>query len=57
MRVTGNLLLLLASIVFLVLFTVMGFGWWEVDHPFGWLGLGLATFAASFIQWGTRSSA
>lgn len=56
MRVTWNVVLLLAGIVGAVLFGLaMGFGWWDEDQRFMVVGFGLAAFMASFVQWGRRA--
>lgn len=52
MRVTVNLLLLLAAIVLAVVFTVVV---WDTDSK--WLGMALAAFMASFVTVGSRPPA
>lgn len=49
-------MLLVASLVVFVMATIGGFdGWdWVAEHEFGWMNLGLALFAASFVRWDTR---
>jgi len=49
-----RLLLLVAAIVFAIIFTLFGFNWISTDHPWGWLGLSIACFAAAFLPFPDR---
>ncbi len=42
-------ILLIAAVVCLAIFTLFSFGVITGEHSSGWLGLGLTTFAASFL--------
>lgn len=44
-----NLLLLVVAVVCFILATLFLFGVASVTHPMGWLALGLACFAGSFL--------
>lgn len=46
-----RLVFIVLTIIFSLIVFVIGFGWWDdqLNHVFGWLGLGIASFAASFL--------
>lgn len=44
---TLRLIFLILGIAAAVVFTVVGFDWVTVDHPFGWLGLAVTFGLAS----------
>lgn len=44
-----RLVLLVASIIALVIFTIAAFGAVSLSHPFGWLGVGLLLAVASLL--------
>jgi hypothetical protein len=46
---TVRLVLLAAAVVLLVIFALIGFGTVTSTHADGFLGLGLAAFAAAFL--------
>ena len=58
MRVTVNLVLILAAMVFAVFLLLAGFGWWDwaAEYWAGWLGLSLLCGWGSFVPWGARTS-
>ncbi len=49
MTVNRHTLLLVAAIVLFVIFGLVGFDIISTKHPDGFLGFGLACFAASFL--------
>lgn len=44
-----RLVLLVASIIALFIFTIAAFGAVTISHPLGWLGVGLLLAVASFL--------
>lgn len=46
-----NIILLIISVVLFLMASLVGFGWATINNIDGFVMLGLAAFAASFLPW------